>query len=808
MNAGRGAGGIVGLRDWGMASRELDGQAIRDARAELVARADLTGRSLARRLAEQADAWFDRLAPDLPPGWTLLATGGYAGGALCPGSDIDVVLLHPPRVGDAQAGAIAETLWYPIWDSGVKLSPAVHSMKTLLSLAADDLVTATSILRVRALAGEAALAADVYRAAQEQWRKRANYWLTRLLTVSEERWARMGEVASLLEPDLKDGRGGLRDYDVLRWAMALGRDDIVAAQEVPLDDLVVPAELLLTARCEVHRVTGRNTNVLLLQDQDAVAGALGFADADVAMLRIAGAARSIEWASGRFWRRMERMLARRRRVPGRHRSQGALAEDIRGVDVIADEVDVSATADFDDQSLVFRIASAAARAGLPLSRHALLTMAANVPGAPDPWTERTRRAFVSLLGSGAAMVSTVEALEQHDLFSLFLPEWRHVRSRPQRNAFHVYTVDRHLLTTVANATELLRDVSRPDLLLVAALTHDIGKGRAGDHTEVGLSLLAEMLPRMGFTQDDAAIVASLVEHHLLLPETALRRDLSDPRTIANVAEAVGDTQRLELLHALTIADSLATGPSAWSEWKRGLIAELVAAVGEQLRGELPTVDRGDDARFAELIEQVRRDGALHTEHVVLGDTVVLSVAVVDQPGLFAKVAGTLAVHGIEVLGAEAWTSGDGIAVDQFQIVPSPSRPVNFARVHHDLADVLAGKADVGVRLQARMRNHQRAARRAVAASPPRLEVLISNSASDSTTMIDVRAPDAPAVLYRLSSTLAGCGVDIRSAKVATLGHEVVDVFYVQRPGEEHSQLPVETHDGMRAQLREALADNA
>ncbi len=793
-------------------SRALDGQAIKEARAELVARTDLTGRSLARRLAEQADAWFDRLAGDLPPGWVLLATGGYAGGALCPGSDIDVVLLHPPRVTDAGAAEVAEPLWYPIWDSGVKLSPAVHSTRSLLALAADDLVTATSLLRMRAVAGDGTQVAAIRQAAHEQWRKRSTHWLVRLLAVSEERWAHFGEVASLLEPDLKDGRGGLRDHDVLRWAVATDRQDVIDAQETPLDELVAPADLLLTARCEVHRVTGRNTNVLLLQDQDAVADALGFADADVAMLRIAGAARSIEWASARFWRRIERLLARRgrRAATGTDGTDGTDGIDgidgIDGVEIVDDEVDVTAAADFDDQSLVFRVAAASARTGLQLSRHALLTLAANVPTSPGPWADPTRRAFVSLLGSGTAMVSTVEALEHHDLFSRFVPEWRHVRSRPQRNAFHLYTVDRHLLITVANATELLRDVSRPDLLLVAALTHDIGKGRQGDHTEVGLALLAEMLPRMGFSPGDASIVSSLVEHHLLLSETALRRDLGDPRTIANVADAIGDRQRLELLKALTQADSLATGPSAWSDWKRMLIDELVGAADEMLRGEAQPDERGDDSRFGELVALVRDDGALHTEHATAGETVLLSVAVADQPGLFAKVAGTLAVHGIEVLAAEAWTSSDGIAVDQFQIAGSPHRPVDFARVHHDLAEVLAGRADVDARLRARIREHRRAVRRAVAASPPRLEVLISNAASDSTTMIDVRAPDAPAVLYRLSSTLAGCGVDIRSAKVATLGHEVVDVFYVQQVETDSPQLPAHLHPDIRARLCAALAD--
>ena len=784
-----------------MAPARLDGQAMKRSRAEVVARPDLSGRSLARRLARLTDAWFDRLAFDLPQGWSLMATGGYAGGALCPGSDIDVVLLHPHKAGADEVRAVAEGIWYPLWDAGVKLSPAAHSIKTLIALGNDDLVTATSILRVRRLAGDATQVKEVNRIALDQWRRRSNHWLQQLHAVSEERWAKTGEIASLLEPDVKDGMGGLRDHDVLRWALATDREDVRDALEGPMDELAAPAEMLLTVRCELHRLTGRNMNVLLLEDQDAVAEAMGFADADVFMRRVAGAARAIDWASARFWRRVERLISRGRQTA----ASRELPEPIPGVRIVGEEVDVAPTADFTDQSLVFRVAASAARLGVPLSRHALLTLSANVTDPGEQWTERTRRAFISLLGSGRWMVATVEALEQYDLFSLFLPEWRHVRSLPQRNAFHVYTVDRHLLTTVANATELVREVSRPDLLLVGALLHDIGKGYPGDHSVVGMDLAERILPRMGFSEQDSEVVLSLVEHHLLLPETATRRDLSDPRTATNVAEAVGDPLILELMHALVEADSLATGPSAWSSWKELLVDELVDAVNDRFHDEPAKVAALSDARtrYGALVDQVRIDGRLHIEHEQLGEILVLRVATTDQPGLFARVAGTLAMHGIDVAGADVWTSLDGIAVEEFVIIPRNTDQPNFTKIHNDLLDVLSGRVDVEGRIEARVRTYQRAYRRAQAASPPRLEVLISNEASDSTTMIDVRAPDAPAVLYRLSSALAHWGVDIRSAKVATLGHEVVDVFYVQ-PTDGAGQLDPADHEHLREHVKRAL----
>lgn len=787
-----------------MTEPPLDSRAIAAERAELVGRTDITGRALAEQLARQADSWFARLGRDLTRSWALVATGGYARGALCPGSDVDVVLLHPKRAKVAEVRAVAESIWYPIWDAGLKLGPAAHTTRSLLALAADDVVTATSLLAVRHLAGDEHAVATVRDGAIEQWQTRPLRWISRLRDATDERWERGGEVSSLLEPDLKDGRGGLRDADLLHWSVATGLTGVVSVLN-GLDEIAEPNDVLLSVRCELHRVTGRPSNVLLLQDQDAVAARMGYVDADALMRAVSSAARSIDWVSERFWRRVDRGVSGLDR-PRRIRP---LPDPITGVVITEDEIDVTADADFADASLVFRVADSAARLGLPMSRDCLETLAVSTAAPAGVWSERTRRAFVSLLGSGEPMVETIEDLEHHDLFSAFLPEWKHVRSLPQRNAFHTYNVDRHLLRTVANAAGLVRWVSRPDLLLVGALLHDIGKGYPRDHTEVGIELVAAIVPRMGFSADDTAVVAAMVEHHLLLAETATRRDLSDPRTAANVAAAVGDLTGLELLRALTEADSLATGPAAWSEWKRSLIDSLVTSVAEELRGRPAPTAAGNNAdRFESMLEQVRLGGGVWAEHSHVGEFDLFTIATVDQPGLFAKVAGTLALHRVDVFGAEAWTSSDGIAVEQFQVLPPDGEPVDFESVQRDLVDVLAGRLDIDARLQSRIASSLRAYRRAVAATPPTTDVLLSNDASDSTTMIDIRVPDGPAVLYQLSAALAAYGVNIRSAKVATLGHEVVDVFYVQRPGDESSQLTPDEHAELRGVLKTVIAPPA
>ncbi|HQY15885.1 MAG: [protein-PII] uridylyltransferase [Ilumatobacteraceae bacterium] len=782
--------------------KPVDAATIKRVRSALVADEALAGRGLARRLSQHTDSWFESLAGELPAEWAVIATGGYARGVLAPGSDIDVVLLHPPKAKESLVKEMAEALWYPLWDAGLKLSPAVHSVKSLLQLAGDDLDTATSVLTVRPLAGDPHVAAEVQRAALEQWRRRPFVWLQRLLENGHQRWKRFGDVASLLEPDLKDGRGGLRDHDMIRWALRVDRSDVAAALEAPIEDLAGPADLLLAVRCELHRTTGRATNMLLLQDQDRVAAAMGYADADALMLQVAGSAHAIEWAADRFWRRIERLIRTGGRATSGTRVSATLAP---GIVVIDEEAGVADGADLDSPSFVFRFAAAAAHAGLPLDGRSLRMLASRGVAPGEAWTENTLRAFVSLLGAGRAVVPTVEALERYDLFSRYLPEWRAVRSLPQRNAFHTFTVDHHLLETVANASAFVRDVGRPDLLLLGALMHDLGKGHPGDHTDAGVRLIDDVAARMGLPDDDREVVRSMVALHLLLPETATRRDLSDPRTAQVVAEAVGDLGTLQLLRALTEADSKATGPAAWSAWKQSLLDELVTAAAGVLRGQESMSRTAPVARHLERLAALVSDvpGAVHTEHEDLGDVEVLRTASRDRTGLFATIAGVLALHGLDVVNAAAATSADEVAVDEFRISKSAGVTPNWQRIENDLRGAVSGDVDIASRLEQRLRSASR--RRPQAAASPRFEVLVSNEASESTTVIEVRAPDAPAVLYRLSHALTGMGLDVRAAMVATLGHEVVDVFYVKTSKSPDGRIAEGDFEQVRADLKSALA---
>ncbi len=366
----------------------------------------------------------------------------------------------------------------------------------------------------------------------------------------------------------------------------------------------------------------------------------------------------------------------------------------------------------------------------------------------------------------------VEALEHHGLMERVLPEWAPVRSRPQRNSFHRYTVDRHLIEAVVQAGRLTRDVARPDLLLVGVWLHDLGKGYPGDHTEAGVELMQTIGARVGFSATDVAVLTTLVREHLLLASVATSRDLSDPVTIESVARSVKDRATLELLAALTKADSLATGDAAWSSWKEELISDLVQRVDAVLRGQtMPAPGDAPDVARAGFVE--RAAGELLVE---VDDSRVVVVAP-DRPGLLAVIVGLLALRGQSVRTAVATTDAAGVAVDTFTIQPVFDREPDWSGVRDELTAVLRDEIDLAARVDERSRRYRTT--RSTAARPPDPVVLVHLRAASEATVVEVRSPDDVGVLYRIARTFTRLGLDIHQARVVTLGQEVVDTFYVR-----------------------------
>jgi [protein-PII] uridylyltransferase len=400
-------------------------------------------------------------------------------------------------------------------------------------------------------------------------------------------------------------------------------------------------------------------------------------------------------------------------------------------------------------------------------------LAADAPPLPEPWPENARQLFVDLLGAGPQLVPVWEALDQAGLVSRLLPEWDLVRHRPQRNAVHRYSVDRHLLEAAVCAGPLVRDVSRPDLLLVGALLHDIGKGSESDgvdHSAAGATVAEQVAIRMGYPADDISTLTRLVGSHLLLVDTATRRDLADPATTATVAEQVGDHGSLELLGALTVADARATGPAAWSEWKAGLVDELVRRTGLQLGGAPPPPPPPLTPEQSRLVDQGRLEVLAEPDEAI---TWTVTVAAPDRTGLFFTIAGVLALHRLSVRSAQVRTE-DGMALDVWTVVPDRDHDPRALALRTDIARALGGDLDVTQRLAARD-----ASRRVPAVEPPAPRVDVVPGASETATVVEVRAADRPGLLYRLGRALALMGISVRGARVVTLGAEAVDVFYLQ-----------------------------
>jgi [protein-PII] uridylyltransferase len=705
------------------------------------------------RRTSQVDRWLaDLLGAEA--GVALVAVGGYGRRELLPRSDLDVVLLHGGR--DDIAG-IADRIWYPVWDSGAELDHAVRTVPQARRVARTDLKVALGLLSARHVAGDPDLTGRLRAGALEDWRSAARARLAELHAARDERARTVGELAFLLEPDLKEARGGLRDVHAIQ-AMA-------AAWVAPAPGPRVRTayEQILDARHALHEVTGRRLDRLVLEEQDEVARALGLLDGDVLLRTLAGAARTVAYAVDHAFRQADRLggqLGRRRlrRGPAERRplADGVVEQD--GEVVLARAADPAR-----DPVLVLRAAAAAAQAGLPLAPRTL-TRLTECPPLPVPWPGSARDALLALLGAGEPAVSVWEALDTEGLITSLIPDWERVRNRPQRNPLHRYTVDRHLAETAAHAAALTRQVARPDLLLLAALLHDIGKGWPGDHSATGEVVARDVGHRMGLSGPDTELVATAVRHHLLLPVVATRRDLDDPVTVKQVAAAVPSRALLELLHALAIADGLATGTAAWNDWKATLVGDLVRRVaavlaGEQMPGPAPL--RDDQLALA------AEGGPAAT---VRGSEV--TVVAPDRPGLLWRAAGVLASHRLVVRSANATSVGD-TAVTVFDVEPEYGEPPDATLVAGDLRRMLQGRLDITGRLERRVRA---ASPRGLAVPAPR--VTLVDDASETATVVEVRAHDAPGLLWRVGRALGECGLDVRAARVETLGAEVVDVFYV------------------------------
>ena len=692
-----------------------------------------------------------------PGSVALTAVGGYGRGELAPGSDLDILILHDGSNKADDLSQFINGFLYPLWSAGRAVDHSVRTRAQTRDIAAEDIRVALGLLDLRFIQGNKDLFTTVDEDSRDSWRNNQKRNLPKLRESLEERANRSGELAFLLEPDLKEARGGLRDINALHAIEASG---VVA---VALERMASGQALLSNVRDVLHELSGKTRDQLLLTEQDKVAAEMGFADADALMLEVAKSARSVDYLMDLTWHRIDQKSGkswlRKKSSP----------EVARGLVLENEEISIKPGYEISkDPEIGLRAAASAAQRGVPISIDACIAMAENFTALPTPWPRSVREDLVSLIGGGIEMLRVFEALDQEGLIAKWIPEWAHVRFLPQRNVLHRHTVDRHMLETAVRAAALTRTVKRPDLLLVGALFHDIGKGFANkDHSEYGEELILPLAKRIGFDEEDCNILGLMVREHLLLSEVATRRDLDDPATIALVNERVKDPDSLQLLHALSIADGQATGRTAWSDWKASLVSTLVNKCLAAMSGTKPVAQ-------PELTPKIELTGEISLA-IEEGDGIFeIDVIARDQVGLLSIVAGVLSICRLEVRAARTKTTNE-IAVFRWTVATDPNVEMpSESKLLELLHKGIHGELDIGRKIDERVENYRR--NPGIPTPPP--VVTVMNDIATSATVVEVRMHDRPGVLYSVAKAISRTGVDIRAAIVSTLGAEAFDTLYV------------------------------
>ena len=717
--------------------------------------------------------------PDLV---SLAAVGGYGRGELAPGSDLDLLILHNGSEKPKVISDFVNAFLYPLWDQGRAVDHAIRTRSETREIADEDIRVALGLLDLRHIAGDSELSNQVASDALENWQKSKEKFLPKLRKSIQDRENRSGELAFLLEPDLKEARGGLRDINALRAI------ELSGAVPVSLARVAESEALLANVRDVLHGENQKARDQLLLTEQDRVALTMGYVDADALMLEVAKAARAVDYLMDLTWHRIDSNQGKSwfRRKSNQSIDQGLI--------ILNSEVTVETRYDISNDSAIgLRAASSAAQRGLPLSIDACVLISDNFAELPNPWPKPVLNDLVSLIGAGKSMIRVFEALDQDGLIERWIPEWSHVRFLPQRNVLHRHTVDRHMLETAVHAAALTRTVTRPDLLLVAALFHDIGKGFPNkDHSEYGEELIKPLAMRLGFEEKDCDTIALLVREHLLLSAVATRRDLEDPATIAFVVERIKDPEALQLLHALSISDGEATGKTAWSDWKAGLVANLVAKCLAAMAGIKP-VSEPDLLPVGEIVEDISIRFIGNQEST---ENIEIEIVAKDQTGLLSAVAGLMTISRFNVRSAKTRTTND-IAVMRWIVELDANAQLPTAeKLTEQLKKALTGELDLGRKIEERIANY----RKYPGIPTPAPLVFAANDLATNATIIEVRMHDRPGILFNVTRAISRFGVDIKSAIVSTLGAEAFDTLYV-------TDLEGQPLTGERAQLLATKVEN-
>jgi [protein-PII] uridylyltransferase len=704
-------------------------------------------------------------------GVVLAAVGSLARRELGPRSDIDLVLIHDGK--HEQINSLAEKLWYPLWDSGIRLDHSVRTPAECTDIAGRELSAGLSLLDLRGITGDPALVASARSSLLDAWRHNARKRLPELLASLDERQATHGDAAYLLEPDLKESRGGFRDMTVLR---ALAASWLTDRPHVGVNK---PYGRLLDVRDALHMTSGRSLDRLLLSEAPAVAERLGFPNTDGLRREVSLAARRIGYGLDLTVRAARQALPQRRVLSfGRSERRSVYSQEAHGLIIHQGEVGLDRQTKPSTPLVGLHAGALAAQRGLVLSPVTAENLGQRAPRIETPWPDEARDAFLDMLGTGENLLPVWEALDLAGSIPRWIEDWAAIRAQPQHNPVHRHTVDRHSVQTVVEAKPHLTRVERPDLLLLASLFHDIGKipGAATNHSAIGAPIARRSVERMGFSPKDVELVERLVLHHLTLAVLATKRDHSDPATLDALVEAVdGRTEVLRLLRALTEADARAAGPAAWSPWRSQLISALTDRCEGLLVGEDRRAEQTDLADLG-LARSVTLDGRPRIQLEPKPGGLQLIIAARDRLGLFSETAGLLASHSVQVRSAVLRTV-NGVAVNTWRIDKQLSADLpDSAFLVKQLERLQAGDTTVLSGLRRREARAHGSARSNGLVPRPYVEMI--EAASETAVVVEVRTGDRAGLLYALGQSLAAERLSVRSAHINTLAGQAIDTFYL------------------------------
>ena len=778
----------------------------------------------------------------------VLAVGGYGRAEMAPHSDVDLLFLTPWKI-TGWAESVVESVLYMLWDMRLKVGHATRTVRDCVRLGREDMTIRTALLEHRLVAGDVRTAHELrQRLWQDLFARTGAQFVEAKLVERDERHRRQGGQRYVLEPNVKEGKGGLRDLQTLYWiAKYLHRVD-QAAQLVDLGMFSAEeyatfrsAETFLWAvRCHMHHIAGRAADQLTFDLQVEVAERMGFSDH--------GGRRAVEHFMQSYFRHATRvgdltrifltaleathakgepmlvgLMRRRKRVrPGYRVRHGRLSVD-------------DPEAFLADPLNLLRIFEEALRTGLLLHPDAMRLLAASLHRFDRDLQEsrEANRIFLDLMLRHGNPERVLRRMNELGLLAAFIPEFEPIVAMMQFNVYHHYTVDEHTIQCISTlaeiergelvkdlpvVTEILRQGVNRRVLYVALLLHDLGKGRPEDHSVLGAQIARRLAPRLGLNAEDSETVEWLVRYHLLMSDTAQKRDISDPRTIRGFARAVRTRKRLDLLLVLTVCDIRGVGPGTWNNWKAMLLRQLYRDTADALETGLEDLNREKreaearralraalpDWSRADLRHETQRhygpywQGLSTESHVVfarllrdIGDAEIridlhpdddrdatrACFALADHPGIFSRLAGALALVGANVRDARTYTSKDGYATAVFWIQDAEGHPYEadrLPRLRRMIERTFAGEVVAAEALKDRDKVKKRE-------RPFRVPTTITfdNDGSDIYTIIEVDTRDRPGLLYDLTRTLAASNIQIASAVIATYGVQVVDAFYVK-----------------------------